>query len=349
MQGIFLGLTLSFGRNNYRNATLFLGILLILFSLNLLENVGIWTTYLAELPHLMNTTQGFIFLFGPLFYFYMKLKFDTEFRFSGFSVFHLLPFLIYEWQMLDFYSMPGYQKSYILLNATGDSSFWGYVNQSAIASHLLIYSFASYRVVWKLSKSTIAKTLVILFFSYSVFVCVYLILVNLPIFRPIHDYIISLMVTLIIYTIGFLAVKRPYFFDTLLSLRKSNKKYSKSTLDAERVLEYFGLIDDLMVRDKPYLNGDLRIRDVASKLEVSTNIISQVINEQAGLSFLEYVNRYRVLESKKLLENGEGSKYTMLGIALSSGFNNRTSFYTFFKKYTGQTPVEYKKTISTNL
>ncbi|NQY11810.1 MAG: AraC family transcriptional regulator [Flavobacteriales bacterium] len=39
-------------------------------------------------------------------------------------------------------------------------------------------------------------------------------------------------------------------------------------------------------------------------------------------------------------------KLTLLALALECGFNSKTTFNTFFKKATGQTPSEYYKQVS---
>ncbi|MCY4334687.1 MAG: AraC family transcriptional regulator [Litoreibacter sp.] len=72
---------------------------------------------------------------------------------------------------------------------------------------------------------------------------------------------------------------------------------------------------------------------------MSDNYVSQVLNEKIGQSFFDFVNSYRVKEAQTRLLN---SDETILAIAYDIGFNSRSSFYTAFKKGTGQTPTAFR-------
>ena len=58
-----------------------------------------------------------------------------------------------------------------------------------------------------------------------------------------------------------------------------------------------------------------------------------------GTSFKEYVNCLRVKKAKELLI----SKMSVIEIAERVGYNNVTYFNKVFKKETGKTPLEYRK------
>jgi AraC-like DNA-binding protein len=83
--------------------------------------------------------------------------------------------------------------------------------------------------------------------------------------------------------------------------------------------------------------------DVAEKLNVSTNNLSQIINEKLGKNFYDFVNEYRVETAKELLLNPKKQHLTLLAIAFDSGFNSKSSFNNVFKKQTSLTPSEFKK------
>lgn len=106
-------------------------------------------------------------------------------------------------------------------------------------------------------------------------------------------------------------------------------------------------LEELMQAQKPYLESELNLIRLSEMLSVSTHHLSYVINTGFQKNFFQYVNEYRI-EYAKILLKDSSSKLSILGIAYEAGFNSKTSFNTTFKKFTDQTPSEFKK-ISTGL
>src|SRR5690606_35792170 len=105
-------------------------------------------------------------------------------------------------------------------------------------------------------------------------------------------------------------------------------------------------LTDAMQKQKPYLESDLNLIKLANLLSVSTHQLSYVINTGFNKNFFQYINEYRIEKAKKLLSDNTNDNLSILGIAFESGFNSKTSFNTTFKKMTGKTPSEFKKTSS---
>lgn len=120
----------------------------------------------------------------------------------------------------------------------------------------------------------------------------------------------------------------------------SQKKYLKSRLQEKEVNEIFFRLEKDILRKKLYLNPELNLRDLARSQNVTTNVISQVINAKTKNNFYDFINKYRIIEVKKRLR--ASSKETILQIAYASGFNSKTTFNTSFKKETGITPSQYR-------
>ncbi|WP_372771915.1 two-component regulator propeller domain-containing protein [Mangrovibacterium sp.] len=100
-----------------------------------------------------------------------------------------------------------------------------------------------------------------------------------------------------------------------------------------------------MENDKPYLNADLKLADLANEINHPMNDISQVLNQDLNQSFSDFVNRYRVEEVIRRMEDKAYEKFTFVAIAQQCGFNSKTSFYRIFKNETGKTPADYLKSL----
>lgn len=109
--------------------------------------------------------------------------------------------------------------------------------------------------------------------------------------------------------------------------------------------EVYYKIDSLIVDTKLYLNPSLSLKTLSEKLHLSEGYISQIINKNSNKNFNDYINYLRVNDAKNMLVDSDYNNYTILAIGLESGFNSKSSFYTAFKKFTGETPSEYKKEV----
>lgn len=91
-----------------------------------------------------------------------------------------------------------------------------------------------------------------------------------------------------------------------------------------------------------YKNVDLRITTVSDSLKTNRTYISRLINDEFGVNFNEFVNKYRISEAKKLLDDKANNMFTMEHIAEKSGFGSLNSFTRVFKEFEGVTPGQYK-------
>ncbi len=96
-----------------------------------------------------------------------------------------------------------------------------------------------------------------------------------------------------------------------------------------------------METDKLYLNPTLTLTELAQHVGLNPKVVSQLINAGIGQSFNDFVNAYRVNEIKQRLRTDDLTRFTLLGIALESGFNSKTTFNRIFKQHTGQSPSEF--------
>lgn len=125
------------------------------------------------------------------------------------------------------------------------------------------------------------------------------------------------------------------------------KKYIKSGLTSEMAVEINSKLKDLMLNERLYTNSELTLSDLAARLNIHPNYLSQVINEYESVNFYTYINQLRIDEFKRISLLPENQKYTVLALAYECGFNSKSAFNRFFKKATNLAPSEYMKQVST--
>jgi len=136
---------------------------------------------------------------------------------------------------------------------------------------------------------------------------------------------------------------RPSQLVDLTSSNASRRKYAKSGLRSEQLLEYKARLEKIMKWEHAYLRSDLTLPGLASAIDCSVNHLSQVINAGFGVSFFDYLNQFRIEHAKGLLSKLNGQGDAVLNIAFTVGFNSNSAFYAAFKKYVGQTPAQFRR------
>jgi AraC-like DNA-binding protein len=158
-----------------------------------------------------------------------------------------------------------------------------------------------------------------------------------------------LALSVFVILIGYFGLKQKVIFEHEFEeqpvLAEEKMKYSSSTLKEDEASEYAKRLIDYMHLEKPYLNPELTLTHLASEIDISTHHLSQIINEQFKLNFFEYINQFRVEEVKSRINDPKFEHYSLLGIALDSGFNSKSSFNRIFKKFTNQTPSQFKSAL----
>ena len=99
----------------------------------------------------------------------------------------------------------------------------------------------------------------------------------------------------------------------------------------------------LMGEERPWLEPELTLAELAARLRTNTSLLSHVINTGCGQNFNDFVNRYRVAEAERKLQDPRLAHYSLVGIALECGFNSKSTFNRVFKKLTDRTPSEVSR------
>ena len=104
----------------------------------------------------------------------------------------------------------------------------------------------------------------------------------------------------------------------------------------------WGIVNQAKKYIEKHYAEDIGRTDIAEECYVSPGYLSKIFSESVGMNMREYINLYRVNESKRLLRIPENS----IGfVAMEVGFGNLSYFSTIFKKICGETPAEWRKKI----
>ena len=107
-----------------------------------------------------------------------------------------------------------------------------------------------------------------------------------------------------------------------------------------------GLVDTPVGRARVYLsknftNPNLMLQDVAREVGISQSHFSTVFAQETGITFTQYLTGLRMSKAKELLE---ATPMRSSEVAFQVGYNDAHYFSYLFKKHTGMTPSEYRRT-----
>ena len=169
----------------------------------------------------------------------------------------------------------------------------------------------------------------------SIFIGVFLVWLGYSVAAYTSYIIGALSFTFILYLIVLLLIFRSDKATTFFQEKYRNKEFDTVTI------KHLQRKISLVVEKELFLNPNLTLDETAKELGISKHILSQFLNETLGKSFTIFINEHRIERAKSLLKTK--SNYTIEGVGYDSGFNSKSSFFTSFKKITGQTPFEFQK------
>ncbi len=125
--------------------------------------------------------------------------------------------------------------------------------------------------------------------------------------------------------------------------KRRRDKYKTIPIDPKRIEDVIAKLLRFMDEERLFLDPELTLNKLSLKLRIHYNHLSRIINERFGLSYNDFINKYRIEVASKKLTAPEEKESTILDIAYSTGFYSKSVFNSAFKKFTGMTPTEYRK------
>ena len=163
--------------------------------------------------------------------------------------------------------------------------------------------------------------------------------------------IANLFLITLIYIIAIMQWRNPQFFtipslsEELLNddLEEIGKGISVQSgeLDSAIRAELFETVKQQLESKELYRDTELTLTRLSILTGLSKHHLSEVLNRHAGKNYYEFINGYRVDFVRKRFE--EETDQTVLDIALEAGFASKSTFNAIFKRFTGQTPTQYRK------
>jgi AraC-like DNA-binding protein len=153
------------------------------------------------------------------------------------------------------------------------------------------------------------------------------------------------------YIVGALSFSFVLYLIILLIIFKNSKTsifFEEKDKYQNKIIEK-GLLDRIVngmpkiIEKELFLDPNITLKEVAIELGIPKHILSQYLNEKLGKSFSTYINELRIEKAKEFLQTK--MNFTIESVGYESGFNSKSTFFTAFKKVTGQTPSEYQKSI----
>lgn len=318
--------------------------------------------------HLLGIRYPFPFLHWPMLFLYTASLTNYLKRFKLIQLLHFLPFLFFYVYYADRFVV-GQEEKIIFINKiiSGHQDIYTIYSYPVLILSVIIYFVLTFLLIKK-HKSNIKE-----YYSYSnekinlnwlKYLLIGMLVVwgvviiatfgrdDLDALTPVY-----ISVVLFVILIGYLGIKQGNIFVTQVlnsdvyedNIANNNKKrYNKSGLKDKEIAKIQIQLTVLMEEEKIFKDQSLSLSKLAEKIGVISNYLSQVINERIGRNFYDYINYYRTEEFKYLVAKPENKKLTILALALDSGFASKGAFNKAFRKFAGQTPSEYVKSIRPN-
>lgn len=367
IHGIIFAIVLLSKKKHWKTFRLFLAFSVLALALN---NLQYWfrdTKLNIDYPGLTAIYIQFELLAGPFFYLFVQRYLGKKLKKSA-IVFLFIPFV------LSSISLPLFSRGYF--STSFEEGFNRVLEFFTIGLNMWIvchifYSIIKYEraqkklktketfIQTKWLKYILTLTLVMCFIW--LFTTLYLrdfIKAARSISDYAHYYPMWILTSLILYWIAYASIFKARIFDEQKAIREKKSSFTIKEIGLSPTLvqtnspttpkkktnqTLYDKFQTLMIDGELYLDPQLSLELASSKLDISANYLSQIVNNHSSYSFADYVNTQRISLAKQLLLDPEFSQYTIHSIALETGFNSKSSFYNSFKKVTQMTPTAYKK------
>ena len=367
IQGLLFGVMLLLMHSTKNKPTLFLGMFILLFSLepipNILEDMGILLQYpILEVPPI-----HFHFLAYPLFYIYIQKI--SVFNGKKLSYWTLIPGFVETIVGLIIFFLPVAIKLQLKVSSFALVYFVLGLCYSIFIGILTIRWIALHqREVDNQFSETVHKNLnwSELFIYGSIFFQV-LFLIHLFIDNYTLYFFVTVVNVILIYWVSFKGITQENIVSLYLFFQNKIETYHNAEDESKTIevpvlplefpmvektkpqfmttgemQEVIKTVRNKMKKSQSFLKPNLTIIDIAEETNIHPKRISHSLNNLLGMNFNGFINKFRVDKAKELLVDEISKNLSIEGIGMEVGFNTKATFYAAFKKYEGCTPAKYR-------
>lgn len=353
LQGILAACYFIFNKKGSRIANFLILGMIVSITLIIFQNFMIFNGSYTKYSSIIFLFYPLTGLIGPFFYMYVVYLLNPNRKFKIYDLLHTVLFFVMLFKHWNFLMLPSEKKihtvNYFYYSSTILKS---YITLELIFYKLILlaYGFASFYLIknkikdlkqWT-SNTNIQylnrfKWIIYLFIIYGALsLLVYLFSYSYEITTARLEVYTHLINSMVVVSLSVIVMQQPNLLVFMLQPVSEAKKQQNSDILILKKLK------QLMETEKPFLNPDLKLHDLAKLMNTVPYILSEQINQKMHVNFYEFINQYRVEEFKKRVQSLEFEKYTLLAIALDVGFNSKSSFNRIFKQHTQMTPSQYK-------
>ncbi|WP_290293456.1 helix-turn-helix domain-containing protein [Lutimonas halocynthiae] len=314
-----------------------------------------------KVPQLLFLDDTFLLAYGPLLFIFTQSVIFKNYTFKRKDLLHFIPFFVLILVfilMLFFMDTASFDQTTLLMKNQNIPIIFR-IGELSILLHILYYLYKSKTEIKKVLGKAMdyyssfnQDNFKLLQFILNCFIGLFsLALVHS--FLPFVGIKSVLLITMLLIVLFML-----YFINSVLlkMLNQSSNetgamtqakfsekvKYAGSKLEAQDLTLYKNKLAKYMMDTEKYLDSELNIVDLSKELNISSKLLSQVINEGYNCNFFDFVNNYRIDMATSLFRNQTDTKLTISEVMYDSGFNSKSSFNTAFKKFTQKTPTQFK-------
>lgn len=149
-----------------------------------------------------------------------------------------------------------------------------------------------------------------------------------------------------LFLIGYNGFTQPkIIFNNRLDTFNHNTSFIKQK--ASEDLIRFNNIKVQIQSDKIFLDQNINLNSLSLIFGLKEKKLSMLINKYEKTNFYFFINKFRVEEFKCHIKSSHHIKHTLKYLANESGFKNKSTFYSSFKRLEGQTPNQYIQNLKT--